>query len=184
MDRGAPCTNSHTIASIQIPYLLNLALLVSSFLPDLPAAPRPMFRLLSKLDMVFASLLQGRNLESGEDLPGFSGFGGRGISGTEKVRIKSIVDRTRICVVDALNRGNVEDGGAGNSMDAGTETEDDPDDFNVAATTDEDMDRDSAPGVQEVQGDWDMLIARVYEKTVVELGDALGGAPIGIISDP
>lgn len=170
------------LASVQIPYLLNLALLISNFLPELPASPNVMFRLLSKLDLAFASLLQGRNVETGEELPGYGGFGGRGVSGTEKVRIKSIVDRTRICVVDALSNGAGDDeDGEDTIME--TETEDE-DDFNMTATTDEEAERHFETGVREAQGDWDMHIAKVYDRTVVELGDSLRGAPIGIISDP
>lgn len=163
-------------ASVQIPYLLNLALLISNFLPELPASPKAMFRILSKLDIAFASLLQGRNVETGDELPG---FGGRGVSGTEKVRIKSIVDRTRICVVDALSHGIGDDEEGDIVME--TETEDE-DDFNMTETTDEEAHFET--GVREVQGDWDMHIAKVYDRTVVELGDTLRGAPIGIISDP
>jgi hypothetical protein len=166
---------------------LSVALLVSTFVAELPPAPRSMFRLLSKLDVAFASLLQGRNTETGEVLPGFAGFVGRGVSGTEKVRLKSIVDRTRIHVVEALSHGVADVEDEDDSMvDIPTESEDDPDDFNMAATTDDDADtvRGATSGVREVQGDWDMHIAKVYDKILVELGDTLGGAPIGIISDP
>ena len=84
----------------------------------------------------------------------------------------------------------------------GTETEDDPDDFNMTDEmdnhltggsgpfepandlTEDSMDEGNPTGVREPQGDWDMHIAKVYDRTVVELGDTLGGTPIGIISDP
>lgn len=112
------------------------------------------------------------------------GFGNRGVSGTEKVRIKSLVDRTRICVVEAMSKGDVdEEDDDENGM--GTESEDDPDDFNMSTDfAEESMDEGNAAGVREPQGDWDMHIAKVYDRTVVELGDTLGGTPIGIITDP
>ncbi|KAF2100876.1 hypothetical protein NA57DRAFT_37069 [Rhizodiscina lignyota] len=180
--------------SVQIPYLLNLALLAANFLPDLPPSPKATFRLLSKLDLAFASLLQGRNVETGEPLPG---FGNRTVNGTEKVRIKSLVDRTRICVVEAMSKADADEDDIDEEDMTGTETEDDPDDFNMSSDmenelmnrntndlTEDSMDEGNASGVREPQGDWDMHVAKVYDRTVVELGDTLGGTPIGIISDP
>ncbi|MBE7181307.1 MAG: hypothetical protein INR71_08875 [Terriglobus roseus] len=168
--------------AVQVPYLLSIALLAANFLPALPPSPRATFRLLAKLDAAFASLLLGRNVESGEALAGPAARGGRAVSGTEKVRIKSLVDRTRICVVDVFAGADVVDdepGGGGEMTE--TEGEDDPDDFNMASETEEEVSRPN--GVSEAQGDWDMHIARVYDRTVVELGDVLGGTPIGIVSD-
>lgn len=88
--------------SLQISYFLNLALLVRAMLPSFPPHPKSLFRLLQKLDLAFASLIQGRDLDSGETLPGFEG--GRGVNPTEKVRIKSLVERTRVAVVEVMNR--------------------------------------------------------------------------------
>lgn len=130
-----------------------------------------------KLDLAFASLLQGRDVETGEGLPG---FGSRGVSGTEKVRMKSIVDRTRICVVEVFSQGGIDDDEPDIDM-VETEEEDDPDDFNMTTETDEEESQQTPR--REPQGDWDMHIAKVYDRTVVELGDVLGATPIGIISE-
>src|ERR1700761_7075744 len=117
-------------ASLQVPYRLSLALLVTEFLPESPPAPEATFRILGKLDTAFASLLQGRNVETGEALPGFER--GKMVSTTEKVRIKSLVDQTRIVVVKAIRD-------FGGSTDAGDEPEDgDPED--AETTNDEDDD--------------------------------------------
>ena len=144
--------------SLQIPYLLSLALLVLTFVPSFPPAPRTMFRLLRKLDIAFASLLQGRDLDTGEALPGFTG--GRGVSATEKVRIKGLVEKTRVTVVDILNKGGLIDEDE-EGEDSISQAENDP------------------YGLDEISH-VDMDVARVYDRTIVELGDTLGGPSLGI----
>jgi hypothetical protein len=157
-----------------VPYLLSLALITTDLLPEYPPAPRSTFRLLGKLDTAFASLLLGRNVETGETLPGFER--GKMVSTTEKVRIKSLVDRTRIVVVKALQE-------FGGSMDGGDEDFDceDPEDLDTEED-DDDLEIDAHDNMSGIDGQ-EMGIARVYEKTMVELGEELGGSPIGIISD-
>jgi hypothetical protein len=147
---------------LQIPYLISLAVLINSYLPDFPFNPRPTFRLLRKLDNMFASLLQGHNLETGEDLPGFEGRKDL-VSMTEKVRIKSIVETARILVVDTQDTAD------------GPVMEDDEDEDD--ADEDEEMGEDNDFGIDEyvnAPGRWEMESARVYEKTIQLLGDELG----------
>jgi hypothetical protein len=129
--------------------------LVEQYLTGFAPSPRATFRLLGKLDLAFASLLQGRHVETGEPLPGFEK--GRGVSITERVRMKSIVDQTRVCVVEVM----------GNSE------------------LDEDEDEDELDIENEVDMEFDTAheIGQVYDKTISELGDALVGSPIGIITD-
>ena len=139
-------------------------------IPAFSAAPRPLFRLLGRLDHAFASLLQGRDIDTDEPLPGFSMA--RGVSGTEKVRIKSLVERTRICVVDVMNRGEFE--------------EDDEDESTQEDTAESDMDGDLVlDDPIDVDDDiedenWDMHVAKVYDRTLVELGETMEGPEIGI----
>jgi len=147
---------------LQTPYLLTLALLVVSYLPSFPAAPRTMFRLLDKLDTAFASLLLGKDLDTGDSLPGFANR--RGLSGTEKVRIKSLVERTRVAVVEVMNKGEYEE----DVEEDGETGEEDEDDNGMA-----DIDYDAST-------DYAMEVAKVYDKTLVELGDTLDGAAIGL----
>jgi len=154
-------THVSQTASLQVPYLLSLALLVVSYIPSFPAAPRTMFRVLSKLDYAFASLIQGRDVDSGDLLPGCER--GSGVSGTGKVRIKSIIERTRVVVVEAMSTGEYEQEEGEVDAESGNETDDDMGDYDV----------DDA-------ADFDMEIARVYDRTLVELGDTLGGPAIGI----
>ncbi|KAF4556077.1 Hypothetical protein D9617_1g079520 [Elsinoe fawcettii] len=154
--------------SLQIPYLISIALLVNTMIPAFPASPKQLFRVLSKLDHAFASLLQARDVDSGEPLPGFST--GRKVSTTEKVRIKSLIERTRISVTNAVATGDFED----------EEEEDD---------TEEDLEGDlilddiDVPNAAE-NDDWNMDVARVYDKTLVEIGDTLDGPEIGIRTEP
>jgi hypothetical protein len=138
---------------------------------------------------VFASLLQGRNLETGEILPGFES--GRAVSITEKVRIKSLVEQTRIRVVRVLGAEfGMESGVTGDETE---DTETDDDDYRTGVGEsrefiddyDDDDDDDDMDMLQEsLEVDHrEINISKVYDRTVVELGDVLGGTPIGIITD-
>lgn len=163
-----PRTLLTIVASLEIPYLLRLASLVAEVLPKFPAAPKAAFGVLDKLDLAFASLLQGRHIETGETLSGFST--GRKISGTEKVRMKSIVDQTRVIVMDVIvNSGDVE--------------EEEEDDETVYMETGDEMEEVEQESYGEDYGEREMGVARIYDRTVVELGDTIGGTPIGIITD-
>lgn len=160
-----PGTNYKTVilASLQTSYLLTIALVACTDLPSFPFSPHPTFQLLQKLDLALYSLLQGMNAESGERLPGFEGARGK-LSTTEKVRMRGLVERTRVAVVEVAGK-------AGSVTDTGSIAQTD-DDF----TTDvDDEDDDAMEGLQ-VDGNhgrWEMEIARVYENTIVELGMAL-----------
>ncbi|KAF3064243.1 hypothetical protein GL218_01094 [Daldinia childiae] len=83
--------------SLQIPYLLNVALAFNTYLPSFSPSPLPTFALLKKLDHCFASLLVGHDIKSGLPLPGLQG-NGRGLTKTDMVRCKSIADETRMLV--------------------------------------------------------------------------------------
>ncbi|KAI9835409.1 MAG: hypothetical protein M1819_002327 [Sarea resinae] len=150
--------------SLQTPYLLSLALLVVTYLPSFPAAPRATFSLLHKLDLAFSSLIQGRDAETGEALPGVEGSRGA-LSTTEKVRIKSLVERTRIVVVETIRHQEYEE------EDEEEDAEDSP---TEAETADEDFDHPGAEGER-----WEMEVARVYDRTLVELGESLGSGGDG-----
>lgn len=120
---------------------------------------------------MFASLLKGVSVETGEALPGYE-TGRSKLSTTEKVRIRGIVERTRIAVVEVAGK----DGSLADvSTVAQSKMTDTEDDFNPT-TEDENMD------VLEDESShrrWEMDIARVYERTIVELGMALDGAGPG-----
>lgn len=160
------------VAALQIPYLLTLSLLLSTYLSSFAFAPRPTFCLLRQVDIAFSSLLQGRDVETGEVLPGFEG-GGRRVSQTEKVRIKGVVERTRVGVVAVAGKG--EESVDGTTLD-GMAEDSNAEDMSVSMTEEEgDVEMDGVGG----HGRWEMEVARVYERTIVELGETLGGDGIG-----
>ncbi|KAL8853554.1 MAG: hypothetical protein Q9221_001540 [Calogaya cf. arnoldii] len=158
--------------SLQITFLLTIALTMMTSLPCFPFMPRPTFQLLHKLDLMFASLLRGVSIETGEPLPG-SKTGRSKLSTTEKVRMRGIVERTRVAIVEVAGKdGSLADISTA-SQSKMTDTEDD---FNMT-TEDEDME------VLEDENShrrWEMDIARVYERTIVELGIALDTSGPGI----
>lgn len=148
--------------SLQITFLLTIALSVSTALQSFPSTPQPMFEFLRKLDLAFSSLLKGVNVATGEHLPGFEGGRGK-LSTTEKVRLRGIVERTRVAVVEAAGKdGSLADVKNVPQMDTDTE-----DDFNMTEDDGEILEDESS------HRRWEMDIARVYEKTIVELGMAL-----------
>ncbi|KAF2219467.1 hypothetical protein BDZ85DRAFT_243194 [Elsinoe ampelina] len=154
--------------SLQIPYLISIALLVNTIIPAFPASPKQLFRSIGKLDHAFASLLQGRDVDTGEPLPGFST--GRKVSTTEKVRIKSLIERTRISVANVMAAGDVEDEEEEDEAEEDLEGDLVLDDVDDAGHTNDEG--------------WDMDVAKVYDKTLVEIGDTLDGPEIGIRTEP
>jgi len=157
-------------ASLQIPYLLNIAGDFNEWVKAFPSAPGVTFSTLRKLDHCFASLLAGEDIESHEPLPGFENGMRGGMSRTDMVRCKSVVQQTRILIVDVMSKGVEEVGDDGAPYDSQAESGID------------------GPG-SSTKGQWDeqeeelyMDVARVYEKTLVKLGDALGeGGGVGDI---
>ncbi|EOD51967.1 putative meiotic recombination protein dmc1 protein [Neofusicoccum parvum UCRNP2] len=131
--------------SLQIAYLLTLADLVNEYMKGFAVAPAPLFRSLEKLDYAFASLLQGRDVESGEVLPGFE------------------------AVVEVMLKHDPEMDDEEDEEMAGESGADNAADFDLPV--DEDF------GADDVEGTWDMKTAKVYDKTLVELGDDLTNAP-------
>jgi hypothetical protein len=151
--------------------------MIEDFLPSFPPAASSTLKLLNKLDVAFASLVTGKSFETGEPLPGFEK--GSVVSMTEKVRIKSLVDQTKIVAVRVLGNEDEFDYAYGDDENDGDD-EDEED-------TEDDMDKLEA---EEVGGSGigivtkhEMRIAKVYDRTIGILGKELGGSPIGIITD-
>lgn len=175
--------------NLQVPYLLHLAILVAEFLPLFDATARSIhaaFRLLIKLDYAFASLLTGHDIATSELLSGFEN--GRTVSTTDKVRLKGIVERTRLTVVRVT------------SGDILADEDDDTNDTSEPMQTDTDEDTSAASGHEATivfegfqnndddedddEEEWERKnVGSVYDKTIDELGDMLGGSPIGIITE-
>jgi hypothetical protein len=144
-----------------------------------------MFRLLEKLDLAFATLLLGRDPETGEELPG---IGRRGVRTTEKIRMKSLVERTRVVVVDVMDRraarGSFPHTEAdGDDMDSGDIHRDVDAEGDVDMETDGEGEEERGWGEEDEEDEWEMAIGRVYERTIGELGESVEGPPIGIITN-
>ncbi|KAL6705923.1 hypothetical protein ACN47E_006202 [Coniothyrium glycines] len=176
--------------NLQVPYLLNLAVLTADYLPLFDATTRSIqaaFRLLSKLDYAFASLLAGVDSATGERLSGFEG--GRAVSTTDKVRLKGVVDRTRLIVVRVTSGESVAgedeaDDNSGEPMDTDTDGEGaTPGRRQESMVTFEGFENNDDDG-DDNDDEWEERhVGSVYEKTIDELGDVLGGPPIGIITE-
>ncbi|PGG98177.1 hypothetical protein AJ79_08947 [Helicocarpus griseus UAMH5409] len=156
--------------SLQIPYLISLAGLVNTYLPDFPFSARATFRLLRKLDAIFASLLLGEDVQSGQPLPGFEGRVSV-LSMTEKVRIKSIAESARIVVVGAQEGGDEEGEGDGGGMEVDGDDEDEEDEEGDGEGEER---REGFGEFDDELGRWEMESGRVYERTIQILGDELG----------
>lgn len=150
--------------SLQIPFLLKLASDFTQYVRSFPPAPKATFEALGKLDHCFASLLAGRDIGSDEALPGFENGLRAGMTVTDMVRCRSLVEQTRVLMVEVLS-GVPED-----------EEED-------AQSEDMAESESDAPGASasSVAGTWDLDddrihldAARIYQYTIVQLGERLG----------
>lgn len=160
---------------IQIPYFLNISHELTTWIDSFPPSPAAMLGTLARLDHCLASLIAGRDIQTDEDLPGFfvlpGGTGARlgGMSRTDMVRCRSIVEQTRLLVVDVMSR-NPEAEGMDIVEDV-TETE--------AETTDGEGRSARFGGYGDDEDDAiHLAAAKVYENTLIQLGATLGQGPI------
>ncbi|KAH6690291.1 meiotic recombination protein DMC1 [Plectosphaerella plurivora] len=151
---------------LQIPFLLNVASEFTKYIVSFPPAPRSTFAVLDKLDHCFASLLSGIDAESKEPLPGFENGLRAGMTVTDMVRCRSSVEQTRILIAEYMNTAEV--------------VEDENEDTDMATETETETETDAGRG-SKAPAAWtedderlNMDVARVYEKTIVQLGERLG----------
>ena len=131
------------------------------YLPSYPFSARFTFPLLCKLDVAFSSLIEGVNVETGEHLPGYEG-GRVKMSTTEKVRVRGLVERTRVAVVEVAGKG-------GSVIEIAQSSQTEGEDNTMTEGDDVMIDYDLDRG----DGGWEMEVARVYERTIVNLGQSL-----------
>lgn len=161
-------------ASLQIPSLLNIASEFNTWVAAFPPSPAATFAVLHKLDHCFASLLAGEDIETHEPLPGFENGLRSGMSRTDMVRCKSTAQHTRVLIVDVMSKQTGEEDGPGTK-----EQKTDDDESSGPSGPDR-------PGFAVWDGDDDeedlyMDVARVYEYTLVKLGDTLGDSGVADI---
>lgn len=94
------------------------------------------------------------------------GFDRRKLSTTEKVRMRGLVERTRVAVVEVAEKG----GSVTGTQSVARSNVNTQDRFTTDDDEDDTMERMQVDGNY---GQWEMEIARVYEKTIVELGVSL-----------
>ena len=147
-----------------------------------PPSPPATFAILHKLDHCFASLLSGEDIETHEPLPGFENGLRAGMSRTDMVRCRSLVEQGRVVIVDVMSRGRREEDGVGHEGEVDEEGDEEMDEVDVDAESGPD-----GPG-PESRSVWDedeeglfMDVARVYENTLVKLGDTLGEPGVGVV---
>ncbi len=148
-------------ASLQTPYLLNIAGEFATWITSFPPSPTATFAILRKLDHCFASLLGGADIGTKESLPGFENGLRGGMSRTDMVRCRSVVEQMRVVIVEAMSRGGAID-----------EDED-------MTETDAEISTDGGGAANPWDDDDDSLhmdVARVYENTLVKLGEVMDDA--------
>ncbi|KAL0942127.1 meiotic recombination protein DMC1 [Colletotrichum truncatum] len=151
--------------SLQIPFLLNIASDFTQWITAFPPSPKATFSVLTKLDHCFASLLTGMDIDTKEPLPGFENGMRAGMTTTDMVRCRSSVEQTRLVIVEVLSKEPNEDDEAeevDTEAEVMTDTDPDNDETFGSAWDDEDDER------------LYMDVARVYEHTIVRLGERLG----------
>jgi hypothetical protein len=152
-------------ASLQVPYLLNIAGEFNTYVVAFPPSPTATFSVLRKLDHCFASLLIGEDIESHEPLPGFENGLKSGLRTTDMVRCKSIVEQARVLIVDVMHKEpDVDEVASGDGDQTAEETE----------SGLEGHSRLGRAGWDEDEERLYMDVARVYENTLVRLGERLG----------
>lgn len=171
------------IASLQIPFLLKIGSDITQYVRSFPPSSRASFDLLRKLDHCFSSLLCGRDLESQEGLPGFENGLRSGMTTTDMVRCRSLVEQTRVLMVEVLSS-QVEEEEEEEGEDEFTDTEfTETEDENVRGTQSQAFGWEDDDEGDEVHLD----AARIYENTIVQLGNRLGdslGGVLGSSVDP
>lgn len=126
--------------SLQVPYLLTLAGLFASYMPAFEFTGEVgMFRLVKKLDEGFSCLLRGQ-LGNGYH-----------VTITDRVRIKSLVEETRVIAIDTAT-----ESGRRELVDYDDDSEDD-----------EEAEEDNFPDQVSVS------LSKIYRRTVELLGDSL-----------
>ncbi|KAL5093491.1 hypothetical protein Trisim1_010222 [Trichoderma cf. simile WF8] len=150
---------------LQIPFLLKLASDFTQYVRSFPPSSKASFDLLHKLDHCFASLLSGQDIETNETLPGFENGLRAGMTTTDMVRCRSLVEQTRVLMVEVMSSGEQEE--------EEDDDEDDDEDDGDETETGESYDA-GGPSWDIDEDELHLDAARIYENTIVHLGKRLG----------
>ncbi|KAG6073762.1 hypothetical protein E4U30_007095 [Claviceps sp. LM220 group G6] len=135
----------------------------TSYVSSFPPSPSATFDLLRKLDHCFASLLCGLDIDSKEALPGFENGLNAGMTTTDMVRCRGLVERTRVLMVEILSNADEDDDNE--------EEEESEEDYNLDEEGSADAGEDSAANADKEKLHMD--VARIYEFTVIGLGERM-----------
>lgn len=138
--------------SIQVPYLLTLAGLFSDYLPAFPFIVSTL-RLTRKFDLAFSSLLSHSSSQSNR------------INPTDKVRIRSLVEESKLNIINVASRG-------GHKVLEREESEDEEDETttDLESSTD-DASHFTSPNAVAAE------LGKVYERTIQILGGDISSLP-------
>ncbi|EGX90333.1 hypothetical protein CCM_06751 [Cordyceps militaris CM01] len=128
---------------------------------------RRLYALLGKLDHCFASLLCGKDIVTQETLPGFENGLRGGMTMTDMVRCRSLVEQTRVLIVEIMSSDESDDDDD-EDYDAGYGEDDDDDDDDDMNDLDADDDEDGPLASVHLDA------ARVFENTIIQLNNRLG----------
>lgn len=134
--------------------MLSLAGLTSDYLRGFEFAPNTVIPLLDKLDQAFAMLLTPEASRQSDGLDIASGYR---VSMTDRVRIRSVIEDTRVVAIDAASKSGV--------LESSRDTED-------SETQQEQSPQDDIS--REARSELDMSISKLYERSLSILGDTLG----------
>jgi Subunit 11 of the general transcription factor TFIIH len=116
---------------------------------------------LDKLDRCFYTLITGLAVDSSTPLsPAFEVYK---MNTTEKVRLKSVIERTRLHVITLAEGGNTE-------PDPPTES---VPDIGERDTHVDAMDEDPMEEGEDEDEDLEIMVAKVYDRSLVEVGESL-----------
>ncbi|KAG0638571.1 hypothetical protein HOY80DRAFT_1047252 [Tuber brumale] len=146
--------------SLQTQYLLQIANSFNDYISSFPPRFESALGLLDKLDRCFHSLITGPS--AGSYAPLSPALSGSRMSMTERVRLKSVIERTRLHVV---------------GLAEGMEAPDPPTEEDVPDVGDRKPGHsliDALDGGSEEGGEaLELELSRVYERSLVEIGESL-----------
>lgn len=167
--------------SLQVQYLLQIANTFNDYLASFQLNLKSTFTFLDVLDRCFYALITGNSANS-NSTPISTPMASRHFSTTEKVRLNSIIQRTRLHIIKIIEEGpsNVQ-GDEMNDMitaaEPSTESVTDKTSRGTTPTTNI-MDMGIPNDIYEYEEDdddieWEMAVARVYELSLSEVGEQL-----------
>ena len=149
-------------ATLQTHYLLQIANSFNDYISSFPPQLKPTLQLIDKLDRCFYSLATGSAVDTSTPLP--SSLAAYRMNMTERVRVRSVIERTRLHVIKLAE-------GEGAAPDPPTESAPDigdrGDEEGIAGGASGDEDEEDENEALEIE------LSRVYDRSLTEIGESL-----------